>query len=286
MDDAIRPLLERSTGELFGWPTSLLDELWKLRQAAYTDSLSIHEWRRRDAALRSTVTTVTPADRAQLEALHEKVTQALYGNPRFNTEDHAALSLLQRRLLAARSPAPDDDELREELRTVVRRLRGHQLTPEARALFEQRRQRLRRWLSTSPDYDVVTGLPWALLGRYRWTVHPALGLVPTYLDEARRLAVDDPANAAAVAAARDLHEDGLRSRLSSGMTRQHSLVESFVLVADAARESAEFTVVADRLARLWNEQTTLGLLLQITAPGWPGFLAALPPPARTPEPAF
>src|SRR6266851_5221558 len=78
-----------------------------------------------------------------------------------------------------------------------------------KAQFQERRERVARWLLSSAQIDDVTGLPWDYLGRYRRLSDPLLGAVPAYAGVARRRALAEAPDEVA-RLARQLRPEGMQ----------------------------------------------------------------------------
>ena len=191
--------------ELFGWPVSLLDEIRELSDLAEQGEIWIDEWRRRDALLRASGPGQSP--REQVEATRSAALEAWYGRPLSEDDAGDRMLRLAKRLWAALQGAPDDEALREQLERIDDILSPKQQRG-LKAQFQERRERVARWLLSSAQIDDVTGLPWDYLGRYRRLSDPLLGAVPAYAGVARRRALAEAPDEVA-RLARQLRPEGM-----------------------------------------------------------------------------
>ncbi|MGW4521131.1 hypothetical protein [Amycolatopsis sp. NPDC004378] len=254
--------------ELWGWPVDVLDELWILRDRAWDGEITLEQWRERDAAIRA---GRPPADRDEVRELRI----AWIENPPDEVPDDVQSRVLHR-LMALSQPAPSDDELWQELERVVTAL-GDPKLRHARLLDKLRagRDRVESWLiRDGGGIDMMSGLPWSQIARYRVVDEPGLGPVPQHVDAARKLAMRDASEAdrkraVLLAGDRDRTMAGAVAEMS-----QHVLTGLVALLRDAADEDEELVpVLADQL-NIWTDPRLQRLLLRETAQGWPASLAS------------
>ncbi|MDT3440272.1 MULTISPECIES: hypothetical protein [unclassified Pseudofrankia] len=277
MDDDIRELIKAPPAYLFGWPVPLIDEIGGLSRAAYDGRIDLDEWRRRDRDLRASMPPL--ASPGMVSAMHRRVTEAWREARRgsSDTADAEALLTMMGRLRYLTEPAPTDAELFHELAGITRQLREYSQHDNLNRSLGRRAELIRGWLATSPEYDLASGLEWSVVGRYRW-VSTSLGAVPTYVDEARRLALTDAGNAekAAVSAGIRGHHE-LPPEIAAAEIRQAMLYSSFAVLLEEAWRREGYEELGDGLAALWNRPATRRLLMTVTADGWPRRLAAYDP---------
>jgi len=174
---------------------------------------------------------------------------------------------LAERLRAALHGAPDDEALREQLGRIDDILSTeHQCGLKAR--FQEKRERVTRWLLSSAQIDDVTGLPWDYLGRYRQLPDPLLRTVPAYAGVARRRALAEaPDEVARVA--RQLRPEAMEFPAAEevdqlALTRFPSLV-----IKAAAEGDKDAAALSSQVLQLWQAPETQRFLLRETARGWP-----------------
>lgn len=284
MDDDIRELLKAPPAYLFGWPIPLIDELGLLSRAAYDGRIGLDEWRRRDQELRASMPPL--ASPGMVTAMHRRVTEAWREARRGSSDTAAAETLLTMmgRLRYLTELAPTDAELFHELGGLTRQLRGLSPQDNLSRSLGRRAELIRNWLATSGEFDLVSGLEWAVVGRYRWVSTP-LGAVPTYVDEARRLALTDPANAAKSAASAGIRgHEGVPPQIAAAETRQAMLYSSFAVLLEETAARDGFEELGDALAAVWNRPATRRLLMTATAGGWPWIFATYDPGLPTVAP--
>jgi hypothetical protein len=279
VDDDIRELIKAPLAYLFGWPVPLLDEIGTLQRTAYDGRLDLEGWRRRDRELRDSMPPVSEVDAVAVMALHRRVTEAWREARRGggDSADAEALLTLMGRLRYITEPTPTDAALFHELAGLTRQLREYSTHDNLNRSLGRRADLIRTWLADSPEFDLVSGLEWSLVGRYRW-VSTSLGAVPAYVDEARRLALLDPANADKARASAGIRgHDGVPPAITAAETRQAMLYSSFGLLLDETWHRESFEDLGDALANLWNRPATRRLLMEMTAEGWPRVFAAFDP---------
>jgi hypothetical protein len=277
VDDDIRELIKAPPAFLFGWPVPLLDEIGDLQRAAYDGLIDLDTWRRRDSELRAGMPPL--ASIGLVQAMHRRVTEAWRQARRgaADSSDAETLLTLMGRLRYLTETAPTDAELFHELAGVTRQLREYSQHDNLNRSFSRRADLIRGWLATSPEYDVVSGLDWATVGRYRW-ISTALGAVPTYVDEARRLALLDPANAERAQASAGIRgHEGVPPAIAAAQTHQAMLYSSFAVLLEETWRRDGFEDLGDALAAAWNRPATRRLLVEVTAPGWPRVFATFDP---------
>jgi hypothetical protein len=277
VDDDIRELVKAPPAYLFGWPVPLLDEIGGLQRAAYDGRIDLDTWRRRDSELRVGMPPV--ASVGLVQAMHRRVTEAWREARRGGTDsaDAETLLTLMGRLRYLTETAPTDAALFHELLGVTRQLREYSQHDNLNRSFSRRADLIRGWLARSPDYDLTSGLTWATIGRYRW-VSTSLGGVPTYVDEARRLALLDPANAQQTTASSGVRgHDGVPPEIAAAETRQAMLYSSFAVLLEATWQRESFDELGDGIAALWNRPATRRLLIELTSAGWPRVYATFDP---------
>lgn len=281
MDDDIRELIKAPPAYLFGWPVPLLDEIGDLQRAAYDGRIDLDTWRRRDGELRAGMPPV--ASVGLVQAMHRRVTEAWREARRGSSDsaDAETLLTLMGRLRYLTETAPSDAALFHELLGVTRQLREYSQHDNLNRSFSRRADLIRGWLARSPDYDLTSGLTWATLGRYRW-LSTSLGAVPTYVDEARRLALLDPANAQQVAASAGIRgHDGVPPAIAAAETLQATLYSSFAVLLEASWQRDGFEELGDAVAAVWNRPATRRLLIELTSAGWPRVYATFDPGVAT-----
>lgn len=282
MDDDIRELIKAPQAELFGWPVPLLDELAGLSRAAYDHRLDLEAWRRRDRELRDSMPPLADPDAVTL--LHRRVTEA-WREARHGSSDSAdaeALLTLMGRLRYLTESAPTDTELWTELAGLTRERREYSHHDQLNRSFARRAELIRGWLADSARFDAVSGLEWSVVAQHRWIV-TQLGAIPTYVDEARRLALADPANATSARAGAGIRgHDGMPPALAEAERRQAMLHASFEVLLAETWNREGYEEVSNGVAALWSHPTTRLLLTEVTAEGWPPHLAALDPPDGSP----
>jgi len=277
VDDDIRELVKAPPAFLFGWPVPLLDEIGELQRAAYDGRIDLETWRRRDGELRAHMPPL--ASVGLVQAMHRRVTEAWREARRGSADssDAETLLTLMGRLRYLTATAPTDSELFHELASVTLQLREYSEHDNLNRSFSRRADLIRGWLATSPEYDLVSGLEWATIGRYRW-VSTALGAVPAFVDEARRVALLDPANAQAAAASAGIRgHDGVPPEIAAAEARQALLYSSFAVLLEETWQRDGFEELGDALAAVWNRASTRRLLLEITTAGWPPVYASFDP---------
>ncbi|WP_307875203.1 hypothetical protein [Frankia nepalensis] len=279
MDDDIRELVRAQPAYLFGWPVPLLDEIGALSRAAYDGQIDLDGWRRHDSDLRAAMPPVTVVDAAAVTALHRRVTEAWREARRgaADSADAEGLLTLMGRLRYITEAAPTDATLFHELAGITRQLREYSQHDNLNRSFARRAELIRGWLVTSPEYDLVSGLEWAVVGRHRWVSTP-LGAVPTFVDEARRLALTDPANAEKAKASAGIRgHDGVPPAIAAAETRQAMLSSSFAILLEETWRRPGYEDLGESLAATWNRPATRRLLLEVTADGWPRAFATFDP---------
>ncbi|MBX6391586.1 MAG: hypothetical protein IRZ08_21795 [Frankia sp.] len=278
MDDDIRELISAPQAYLFGWPVPLLDEIGNLARAAYEGRIDLATWRRRDQELRGSMPPHLDPD--AIVALHRRVTAAWREARRPGSADGAAaeaLLTLMGRLRYLTEAAPSDADLWSELAGLTRQLREYSQHDNLNRSFARRAELIRGWLASSTEFDVVSGLPWDLVGRHRW-ITTMLGAVPTYVDEARRRALLDPANAEQVRAGASIRgHDGVPPAIAAAEVRQHLLYSAFGILLEETWRRDGYAEIGHDIAALWNKPATRRLLMEITADGWPPQYAAFDP---------
>ncbi len=277
VDDDIRELIKAPPAYLFGWPVPLIDEIGNLSRAAYDGQIDLDEWRRRDRDLRSSMPPL--ASPGMVTAMHRRVTEAWREARRgsSDTADAETLLTMMGRLRYLTETAPTDAELFHELAGLTRQLREFSPHDNLNRSLGRRAELIRGWLTASPEYDLVSGLEWSVVGRHRW-VSTSLGAVPTYVDEARRLALTDPANAEKVAASAAIRgHDGVAPEIAAAEIRQVMLYSSFAVLLEETWRREGYEDLGDGLAELWNRPATRRLLMTVTADGWPRGLATYDP---------
>jgi len=277
VDDDIRELIKAPPAYLFGWPVPLIDEVGSLSRAAYDGRIDLDEWRRRDRDLRAPMPPL--ASPGLVTALHRRVTEAWREARRGSSDsaDAEALLTMMGRLRYLTEAAPTDAELFHELSGITRQLREYSQHDNLNRSLGRRAELIRAWLATSPEFDLASGLEWSVVGRYRW-VSTSLGAVPTFVDEARRLALTDPANAQQAAAGASIRGyDGLPPEVAAAETRQAMLYSSFAILLDETWRRDGYQDVGDTIAELWNRPATRRLLMSVTAGGWPRVYAVFDP---------
>lgn len=251
--------------ELFGWPVSLLDEIRELRDLAEQGGIWIDEWRRRDALLRASGPGQSP--REQIEATRAAALEAWRDKPAGEDDTGDRMLRLAERLRAALHGAPDDESLREQLGRIDDILSTeHQRGLKAR--FQEKRERVTRWLLSSAQIDDVTGLPWDYLGRYRQLPDPLLRTVPAYAGVARRRALAEAPDEVA-RLARQLRPEAMEFPAAEevdqlALTRFPSLV-----IKAAAEGDKDAAALSSQVLQLWQAPETQRFLLRETARGWP-----------------
>lgn len=246
--------------ELWGWPVEVLDRLFALRSQAGAGSLSIEQWREQDEALRVGMPDVDVDEVAEFQ------TDWLV-----NGRDLDAP--LTGRLTALSSPPPTDEQLWTELATIAAALADRRTSQNMRDAYRKRRSRAAGWL-TRPGggVDLVTGLPWSVIARYRVVDDPDFGRVPQVVDSARRLALRH-ASAAEIKRAALVAED--RSKADTGLAdakadmQQHRLTWFLNVLRNGAVANEQMRPLLDEVTGVWSDPRVQRLLLQETSAGWP-----------------
>lgn len=188
------------------------------------------------------------------------------------------------RLTVLLSPAPNDNELWQELATVHERLADRHRGRRSRATsdrsppldraeqqaYQTIRDRLAGWL-TRPggDLDPVTGLPWSQINQYRIIDDPDIGPVPQYIEMARKLA-EDNAGPEDRQRAEMVREAPDWQRFAVPMAELHADRLTWLpsLLLDAADYDDELRPLLADLLRVWADPRVQRLLLAETSRGW------------------
>jgi hypothetical protein len=263
--DDLNALAADEVSQLFGWPVSLLDEIRELRDLAEQGEIWIDEWRRRDALLRASGPGQSP--REQIEATRAAALEA--GYDRLVGEDDTGDRMLRlaERLGAAMQGAPDDEALREQLERIDDIL-GTEPHRGLKARFQEKRERVTRWLLSSTQIDDLTGLSWDYLGRYRWLPDPLFGKVPAYAGVARRRALAEAPDEVAHLA-KQLRPDAMKFPAVDELDQLALTRFPSLIIEAAAKGNTDAAAVSSQVLQLWQAPETQRLLLRETARGWP-----------------
>jgi hypothetical protein len=252
--------------QLWGWPLDVLDHLLELRQLAYREVITLEEWRAQDAAARAKLPTVDTAE--VLNFQHELIVNG----PRDIPQD--VRGQLTGRLTALGSPAPTDEELWKDLKTVDEALANRHGDPGLKELYRKERERIAAWL-TRPGggIDAITGIPWSLIASYRVIDDPDLGQVPQYLDTARKLATKH-ASPEELQQARMVRDTSDRRAVTASFTQlfQERLTWLPRLLLEASKDEDEVKPLLIEMERIWSHPHVQQLLIEETASGWPPHL--------------
>ncbi|RAN94820.1 hypothetical protein LAH08_05707 [Micromonospora noduli] len=167
------------------------------------------------------------------------------------------------------SPAPDNAELRQQLSRFAALSR--EFDAEGRAMLEEERQRVIRWLREEDDgdRDPKTMLPWSFIAKFRVVEEPELGPVPQPVNAARKQAMgrataEQMADALAMGGQR---AEGL-AEVSSDMML-YALTRFPKLVIQSAKDNADVTQHAQMLRSIWTSPEVQQLLREETSREWP-----------------
>lgn len=263
---------------LFGWPVKTLDALAALRDRATDRKITVDEWRQEAADLRREAPA--PPDGHEVAAAQAASREAWWAEFERDELDGPGSRLLKR--LGELEGPPSDDDLWRDLADYRARSRtapqDHRQTWAARA--DSAAMMVTRDGAT---HDLTSGLPWTLLGRYRWVDFQRAGLVPAPLGLARERAEQD---VDAGAAGDDVVRE--RRRLLTGRSERerHSMAAASAemqlhfltglasaLVEEAGSQSKARRQLAKEFDAVWSSEAMTRFLLEQTASGWPSRFA-------------
>ena len=270
--------------KLFGWPVGTLDALHELRSRAHDFEITVDQWREEAAVLREQMPE--PPDARALAATRKAAREAWFDEFDARTFGGPADRLMGR--LHEFDAPPQDEDLWADL--VEARSKARAGMREHRSDWADRCEHLARLLTRDgATHDLVSGLPWTVLGRYRWVEFERRGLVPAPLDLAR-----ERAEAAAQAGefgdvvlerhrlltGRAGAERGSFAALNASMLL-HSLTGLGAELHHAAgvRRKGRRELV-EAFDQLWQSPAMEAFLLERTQAGWPSRYAR----ARRPVP--
>jgi hypothetical protein len=251
--------------ELFGWPVGLLDRIVELHDRAYRFEIEIGEWRLREAELRAAGPARSPT--GQIETARCASLKAWLDMPAGTDDAMGRILRLTRRLEAALHGAPDDANLRAQLRQIDEMLRSERHRGIEARLREERNL-VAWWLASSARLDYITGLPWDYLARYRWLPDPVLGMVPAFLQVARWRALTE-APGEMVDLARQLQPEAMRYPASEELSQLALTRFPSRIIEAAGSGDQDAAALAGQVLRLWQSDETQRFLLRETARRWP-----------------
>ncbi|MGW4521134.1 hypothetical protein [Amycolatopsis sp. NPDC004378] len=248
--------------ELWGWPVEVLDQLWQLRSRAQHGELSLEQWREQDAALRP------GHPRVDVEEVSEFRLSCLMDLPADVPRD--ARDRLLHRMMVLTVPAPTDEDLWQELAEIVESMSDPDFRrADLQRKLGARRDTVRSWLARpGSGVDMLSGLPWATIARYRVVEDPVLGPVPQYVDSARKMALSEASEDERRRAA--LFVDDRDRRMDEAMAdfNRAGLLGLVDLLKDAAVGDDELKPAFAKQVDIWRDPLVQGLLMRETSHGW------------------
>lgn len=270
--------------KLFGWPVKTLDALAALRDRANAREISVDEWRRGAAGLRREA-PAAPGDH-EVAVVRAAAREAWWAEFERDDIDGPGSRLLQR--LGELEGPPSDDDLWRDLADY--RARSRTATQDHRQALGERAEAVAMMVTRDgATHDLVSGLPWKLLGRYRWVDFQRVGLVPAPLGLARERAERD---VDAGTAGDDVVRERRRLLTGRGERERHSLAAmnaemqlrfltglASSLVEEAGSRSKARRQLVEQFEVVWSSEAMTALLLEQTAAGWPSRFARSRRPA-------